>query len=682
MRPAASPGEPEGRRGSREGPSFRPLLLLLVVATPVLLAPGVPREAAALFPLEPAGHPYLVTTDPWLVYLALPAVTVSALGLVLSPGLILAAALGRARELDSWVLWGFGISLVLVGSVTSGLSWLGASPRGRTYALVLLALSLGCLALTRLIGRRGNRLGSLPAPGVGTLLTYLLPAVLLLVGLAPKFLWESFNGDGAHAFEASRLLLEQPLPFWDPAAGPVSRFPGLTTMLFAFPASWFVRLFGEVEFAVRVPYLLHVTALYAVICALSAVRVEGGKRAGALEVRDRWLVWLGLTVFTAVIAFSATYNPYHADIALPGAQDTLFLACFLGFVYAFVRGDLPGMALFLALSATALPSWSLATGLWLLAALAVWRPLPRRRLVQALTLMVAGIAVLALLPRVLAGLSLPLPGNEHAPGQLIERLRFVRFTAWHRWLYLLIPAGGLPALYMVFWRRQDRLARTLTVAAVAYFLFFYVQGYSSLHHFLPAAVLPLVVLWRDRSRGRARAVLRTGVLVAGVAALALALPPTEGIHTHGKEVGLAVRDARDGYERFDPGLFASLDAYWSLFGRPPEPDVPERRYGGSPLVWNYYAHHRTSPRRTTYLWLAAGGSAPGGARLVNESAEGALYVLDVDRWRRDRSHVETASIAPLLAIPDSLLFRGVGRGKDPGVFDLRALLGKLLEGRP
>lgn len=653
--------------------------ILIVAWAPVLLDPTAPAEAAALFALAEGGDPYFVPGRAWLLYVRVPLVAISAMCLLASPGLILAYALGRGRSLDRWILYGFGLSLVLLGGASSGLTWLGVSLRGRGFALVPIALSLGALVFAGFVVRRGRSVSPPSDLDRGRLLSYLLPPAILLVCLAPKFLWESFNGDGAHAFEASRMLLERPLPFWDPAAGSISLFPGLTTMLFAFPASWFIRLFGELEVAVRLPFLMHLAALYAAICALARARPTGEDRERGLAIPDRWLVWLGLTVYALAMAFSATYNPYHADIALPGAQDTLFLACFLGFVHAFVRDDLPGMTLFLGLSATALPSWVVLAGLWLLAVPIVWRPVPVGRLVRAGALVVGAFLAIAWMPVLLVRLSLPVPGSEHAVGGLVERLGFIRLTDWRRWLYLLVPGGIFPALYLLAWKRQDGVGRALTLVAGGYFLFFYVQAFTSLHHYLPAAVLPLAVLWRDSSEGRARRRLRAFVLVAGLAALVLSLPTHGRIHTHGKAVGYAVDDRRRGYDDFDSAIFASLDGYWSLFRRVVHPDVPEVRYGGSPLVWNYYAHHRRVRDRTVYAWLPPGSPPPprDGSVLVESGEHGDLYVVDVREWLVDRSHEEPSSVGRLFAIPKRILFHVVGERGDPQVRDLSRVLREL-----
>ncbi|MDH3733627.1 MAG: hypothetical protein OEU54_08835 [Gemmatimonadota bacterium] len=650
---------------------FGPAAVLLVAWAMLLIDTGAVASASALYEAAEVGNPYFVPRHAVLLYVRVPLVTLSACVLILSPGLILARALGRDQSLDRLVIYGFGLSLVVLAALTSTLTAIGIAPSGRGFATVLALTSLAALVV--LAQARSSAVGRIEE-GVSpaTLASYAVPVLILVAALAPKFLWESFNGDGAHGFEASRLLLHGPLPFWDPAAGAVSRFPGLTTMLFTFPASWFIRLFGEVEAAVRLPFVLHLVALYAAICALVRSR-----RGSVLVARDRWLLWLGLAAYTLVMAFSASYNPYHADIALPGAQDTLFLACLLAFMGAFADEDLPGLALFLVLSALALPSWAVLIGLWLAAVVLLWRPIPWRTVVFAGGMCVLVVLALAVVPRVLARLPLPAPGVEHTSGQLLERFQYVRLTDWQRWLFLIVPGGILPALYLIAWKRQDAVARALTIVAVGYFLFFYVQAYTSLHHFLPAAVIPMATLWRDDLQGAGGRRLRIGALGLGVLAVVLALPANSGIHLHGKHVGYSIEDRRGGYDEGEPGSFSSGHLYWTLFGRILSDDVPDAGYGGSPLVWNYYSNHAPENRRAAYVITAAASPSPPGGILVASDETADLYVLDESVWERDRNYVEEGSLGRLFAIPKTVLFRAAGAGADEGVHDLSGLVRRL-----
>ena len=121
-------------------------------------------------------------------------------------------------------------------------------------------------------------------------------------------------------------------------------------MLFAFPTSWFIRLFGEFEVSARLPYLLFLIAVFGGIQALIAY---GQKRS--LSLTELALICLGLTAYTFAVAFSATYNPYTADIALPATQDTLLLVCFLGFLLAFLQDERNWAILFLLLTLFSLP---------------------------------------------------------------------------------------------------------------------------------------------------------------------------------------------------------------------------------------------------------------------------------------------------------------------------------------
>ncbi len=89
-------------------------------------------------------------------------------------------------------------------------------------------------------------------------------------------------------------------------------------------------------------------------------------------------VWLGLVVYTLAMAFSATYSPYIADLAMPAPRETLLMVCFLGFVRAMVRREYAWVAGFGVLTYRALPSGILLMMLWLFAEIVLVRPIPVR----------------------------------------------------------------------------------------------------------------------------------------------------------------------------------------------------------------------------------------------------------------------------------------------------------------
>jgi hypothetical protein len=556
---------------------------------------------------------------------------------------------------------------------------MGTSLRGPAFA----STAMGTMALAGLFAAArslsGRRIAwpDFDRRARWTIVSMLAFPFLLVAALTPKIYWEAFNGDGAHAFEATRLLLVQNVPFFPSDAGDISGFPGLTSMLFAFPASWFVRLFGELEASVRLPFFLYLPVLFAAVVAV----IEAGRRE-VLQVPERLTVWLGITTYAVALAFSATYNPYSADIALPATQDTLLMACFLGFVLAFIRNERGWMLLFAWLTYVSLPSGLLLMGFWVAAAFVTARVDYRREIARAtlaiLVCVVGGVLVSNLLP----ALGASPPGSEYGAAGFLRYFAFLQFTDVRRLLYVAIPAGILPVAALALWKRQDPPARVVSLVTAGYFLLFYVQAHVSLHHFVPAMLLPIVVLWRIvPGHGRERRVWLGAATVAGLFGLALSLPPNARVDTSAREVGASIEDRTGGYEHSAPGQFAASELLAELFPVDWDPSVPERAYGGSPVAWNYYARHeaRQEPARplasTNYVLLPSDSPPPPEARLVASRPNAALYVLSDEVWK---AHLALRPPSPAgsrwLAVPRSTLFRSVPAGDGPMVFDVVAIL--------
>ena len=91
------------------------------------------------------------------------------------------------------------------------------SGTGASFGVALVVLVAVCGGVAAWAERRAVR--ERPPIELGDLAVLLVVPMVFAAVLAPKFLWESFNGDGAHAFESARLLLNQPTPFWPPDAG-------------------------------------------------------------------------------------------------------------------------------------------------------------------------------------------------------------------------------------------------------------------------------------------------------------------------------------------------------------------------------------------------------------------------------------------------------------------------------
>ncbi|MCC6316268.1 MAG: hypothetical protein IT361_01160 [Gemmatimonadaceae bacterium] len=653
-----------------------PFLAVLGVASlPALIDPGAIARAAALATSVLPGAEFAAAGRLGLVHGVVPLVALSATLLCLAPGLLLAMWFGRSRTATEWVFHGFILSLVAV-SLTSAIAealpgeWL----RGRAYAGFLFGLTAVCAAL--LLSTR--RTVTWPLARAADRRDVVSLMVLFGIGaivLGPKMLWDAFNGDGAHAFESSRLLLRHPLPFWPSAAGPVAGFPGMTTMLYAFPDAWFLRLFGEVEYAVRLPFLVYLPVLACGVRLLGSV----GRAATHDDAWPAAGLLASLAAYQVAMAFSATYSPYSADVALPATQDTLLMIACVGMFITTWAGAWGWGALFMVLTYLSLPSGLILVGFWIVARVLVERPQPWPWAWRTVGLLVVTILGTALAARLLVALGAPTPGGEYGLVGILRYFAFLQFTDPARLVYVAVPAGLLPFAVLFAWRSQDGLARALTLVTLAYFLFFFVQAHVSLHHFVPAMVLPMAVAWRVWSASAAGAARRLGPawVASGLVACVLAWPWGQPmVHRDGREVGAAALVRIPGYAESAPAALHASTLFDRLFAYDWDPAVPGV-YGGSPLVWNHYAAHAGEPTAgTNYVVQPTSAPAPVGWRLVGSDSAGAsIYVRDDARLALDRARrPATPPGSRWLAVPRGILFHSVALDGGPRIIDVARTL--------
>ena len=381
-------------------------VILVIIWLPGILGHNAIQMVSALYQLASSGNPYFHPEHAGLLYIWSPVVALSVCIFLLSPGLFLSLALKKGKGLGEFVVSGLAMSIIVI-SVVTGLvqSLIGEPVIGDKFTAVVVVCSLASFGLLIIRLARGTALDwpfSEPYAAT-TLLSMIIVPAILLIALTPKFYWENFNGDGANAFESTRLLLIQPLPFWPASAGSVSAFPGVSSMLFVFPASWLIRIFGETEAAMRLPFLLDIVALYGVVISL----VEYG-RSGVLGRTERWLIWLGLIVYTIVVAYSATYNPYAADIALPATQDTLMMVFYLAFILAFLKKHSFWMFLFALFTFLSLPSGLQLIGFWFLGVVLIWKPRPWRQIIEVIIAVLVCFLIALLVPFILKQFNLHL----------------------------------------------------------------------------------------------------------------------------------------------------------------------------------------------------------------------------------------------------------------------------------
>ena len=650
--------------------------VLGVASLPALLAPGVVARAAALATATVPGREYLAAGHAGLAYGLVPLVALSATVLLLAPGLLCAMRLGRSRSLTEWIFTGFVCSLILV-SLVSGVAQavVGDALRGSAYAALLVVLCAAVLALlVPAVGRQAVAWPLATAGGRRDLVLLLLFWGAGAVGFTPKLLWESFNGDGAHAFESSRLLLRHALPFWPASAGPVAGFPGMTSMLYAFPNAWFLRLFGEIEYAARIPLLVYVPVLACGIRELARTGLPNATESDGLASVG---LLTSLSAYALAMAFSATYNPYSADMALPATQDTLLMIVYVGALAASLRADWVWLALFVLLTYLSLPSGLILIGFWLAARCLVERPIPWRDLL-AMGGMLAGAVVLsAVVPRLLVAAGSAPPGGEYGLVGILKYFAFLQFTDLTRLAYVAIPAGLFPVIGLVMWKAQDRVSRLLALVTIAYLLFFFVQAHISLHHFVPAMVLPMALAWRQATQSPAGVLQARWWWPMGLLATALAFPWGRGaIHRDGREVGAALTVRIPGYSASEAAVMRATTVLDRVFAYDWDPAVPAV-YGGSPLVWNHYARHAAeASRETNYILQLSTDPAPPGWRLAGSDSTGAsLYVRSDAALARDRSRQPaTPPGSRVLAVPRGILFHSVPLVGGPRLIDVAATL--------
>lgn len=320
----------------------------------------------------------------------------------------------------------------------------------------------------------------------------LLPLLVLLL-MAPKFYWEALNDDGAHSFLNATLFIARGLPFWPPDAGPLGGYPTPKMMAEVFLQTGFMRVFGPSEATIRFAYLPGVSILLGVMLAF--VRSPNDRT-------DIWSVFglsAALLLFSFVMAFNPSYNPYFADIALPMTREPLIVLGLLGFILFFRENKFGWMAIVSTLALFTSPNGILLIGFFLMAYLLLNRFQPIRQVFVAGLITLGVVALSSLIALLLERTGLTGSASEFSTGAILRRLRFVTIFDTQRIFFWLLPCGILPGLALLAWRWQDTLSRTLTLMTVVYVLFFYVQAYRILpHHFAPAVLLPLIVFWRLR----------------------------------------------------------------------------------------------------------------------------------------------------------------------------------------
>ncbi|NNG15044.1 MAG: hypothetical protein HKM89_01100 [Gemmatimonadales bacterium] len=609
-------------------------VLLAFSVVGMVLTRGVPAAVRDLYPTALPPHPYFVPGNAALLYIALPFACVTAILVLLLPGIFLVLAHGRDDRLESVVIKGFGAALVLHFVTTTGAKLLLPGPIGPATFMVL-AAGAGLVTWGILAGRL-RRFATMRWPlgdatGRRRLAWMMAIPWIAVVLLVPTIFWQDLSADGFEAMEIGRSLSWTVLPRFLTESGLVGLGIGMLPM--AYPVHWFIMLFGPIEAATRLPLVLCLPVLFAALLAL--IEFRSPRRLGRLEDT---VVVLALAVFVLTMGYSASYNSYFADLSSPAAFEALTITVMVASAY-FLWSEQPWWFV----GAAVLSYLARPTGLLfiLLFAAGVFFVAPERRrrtvFLVAATVGMWGIVYVAweiLLP------SLTDSEVGYTASSIIERFHYLRLDDWHRVLYVVVPGGIVPALVLAAVRWQDRIARSLTFAAVGYFLVFYVPAFTNLHHFVPVMILPIAVFWRIVLRQSGPRWLAGAALVGGAAAFVVSMPRHFEIDRTMRLIGNATAYRIGDYggphygahrESYDGGkllqqLFA---ADWDVA------DPSAELVGNLQLI--YYASQAVEPGSGTNYIVQRQSEPPSpGFSKLGEDETGAIYIRDMDRWHRDR----------------------------------------------
>ena len=661
---------------TRRGLAAAGVLFVAAVALLVALR-EVPQRAQALFAEALPAQPYFVTGHFFLLYLLLPLAVVAAVVVMLAPGAFLVLAFGGARDTAHLVIKGTIAALLLHAGSFSLLKLFVAQPSRLAFTVLLCGAGLGAWLLLAWRQARGRAPGVAGAPDDWRRLMWILamPAAIT-VALLPVLFWQDLNPDGLEALTTGRSLGELILPRL-----PTGRLAGLGLgmVTMAFPVHWFITCFGLVDAAARLPVVLYLPLLFAAVLALAELGA-----ARRLSWAEEGVLALALGVFLVTMTYSDTYHLYSADLGSPANIDILATALMAVTLVLLFAGETGWFMLAALLTYFTRPTALPVLGFTFIAVFLCVRDGRHGlllRLGAALVLcLVGGLLFDRLLPRLIGATF------AQDAASLGGRLRFLRFDDVRRLLFVVVPCGILPAGALVLWKRQDTVARVVTLVALQYFLFFYVLAFVALHHFAPAMILPLVVYWRVVLPAPRRAWLTAAAGAAAALALWLSLPRTFAVDRSIRALGrqtvwrVGAYDGRyaDYRAAFDHKNL--LDTLFVPFGRNPDP--ASQRLGAPWAQIHYSRRPAEADSLTNYLAQPRGEPAPAGFTLVNLDSTVALYVRDLDRWQQDRAHPPTTAFrSPLYDIPRETLFSLWGRRSGRHYVDVKALLFRLA-GRP
>lgn len=610
--------------------------LLLNLCIVIFLRDTIPA-ITHLYPDPAVSGAWFVPQHFWQLYLLTPLVVTASIITLLAPGLLIVVAGKWADSPGELMLQGFGLSYVLHFLTTSAAKTVSGGPLDSSHFLLLLsatlAITYGYLVLR---ARKAGAVFRMFADPCNRAQLYWLFAIpfIFIIALLPVLFWQDLNADGFEAMEIGRTLSTAILPVFPTAAGTMGLGIGMVPM--AYPIHWFIMLFGPIEAATRLPMVLYSVVVFAALLAF--IEYQAPRR---MRVYEQAALLAGIAGYVAAMSFNSGYDNYFTDMSSPPAFETLTILLILGSSFFLWTGRRGWFLLFTVLGFLARPTMLLVVVLLGIGIRTAAHERRRSSLVMIGTAIAVWIGLLLgyehlFLPTLSGGL-----GPDYAGAGILNRFHYLTFTDLHRLLYAAAPVGILPALALFAYRYQDPLSRCITIVSAGYFLVFYIPAFTSLHHFVPVMILPLIVLWRlilFRTNNYWPA-LATGT--SAVLFIWLSLPQHFEISRVFRDIGSSttylVGNYQGNFDAYRQAILGagSLNAFFA-----PEwkvADTATELVGGYQQL--YYARHTGQPAAdTNYLVLSAGSAAPDGFSLLDSDATTSSWVKDPAQWDADRYH--------------------------------------------
>ncbi len=639
------------------------LIAVLAACWALLLAarPALTR-AATLYPLELPPNPHFVPEHALFLYLLVPVVVCACVCGLVAPGVLVVLAQRGATSVTDLVLRGFALTFAIrwmAGLLYTGLLDRTWSPLSFLVTDLAITATLAGLLLMRVRSTRPPQWLAEPAVERRRLAWMLGLPLACAIAFLPWLLWQDMNGDGLEILESGRALATFAMPRFPHPSG--FQGLGLGIIATAFPVHWFVMLLGPFEAAARLPFLLYLPLLLAVLIEL--IEERSPRRLRSFE---EFALALAVASFATTLAMNSSYDPYMADIAAPAAVELLTVVSISAFLLFLWRRETIWFVGFVVLAYFTRPSAPLVLLLLTAVTLAL-RPGEWRGLVGRVGLAL-GACILVNIAYEIVYVPWASGGMEagYRGGSILRRLQFLEFGDVQRLLFVIVPSGFLPAAALFAIRRQDHWARTLTLLCLAYFAFFYVQAFIALHHFAPVMILPAVVLWRIALRSQKPRFIAPAAAAGALAGLLLALPSEPGIYrsvrTIGARMTYRIGDYFSTYPRFR-GASDGRRILVHLFRGPHEIPDPATELSLSNLTLVYYAaRFGPDPAKADYVAQPMEAAPPPGFFHVATADGRSVFVRDSTIWHRDRHTAPKVDFgSPLYRLPQNTLFnyRGI-----------------------